>query len=303
MIHSIFMGRLGLLGGLTTNSFTTFAEVNAIGIADSYEESRFVLEGVGVGYTSSASLFAAAPMKSGAMKSGPTKVATPPTPYEDRYRQVYEAGGARFYPKKPSSELETILQGLQPGLAVIPGCGEGRNIGPFVQRGWEVVAIDSAGNALEKAREDYRGAKNVRLVHGDFLVRDLCTLDIEAESVDFVAVINLLHLILFPRDRRRLYQNIYKMLRRGGIAFFENNGRLNAPRNENLKGGYLEPRTIQTPGGEKQIHLERFPTIMLNGKSLRRELRGAGLIIDEMRATQFQHPDTLREQILVVAHK
>lgn len=302
MIHSIFMSKLGWLSGLTTNSFSTFAELNGTGVVDSYEMGSSVLEEATAGCTSSASLFAAVPMRSDPMRPTQTMGATPLTPYEVRYRQVYEAGGTRFYPRKPSAELETVLQGLKPGLAVIPGCGEGRNIGPFLQRGWGVVAIDSAGNALERAKEDYQSDKNVRFVHGDFL-KDLRTLGIEAESVDFVAVINLLHLILSAVDRRRLYRNIYKMLKRGGICFFENNGRLNAPTSENLKGGYLEPRTIQTPEGERQISLERFPTIMLNGKSLRRELQGAGFVIDEMRGTQFQHPDTLREQILVRAHK
>lgn len=223
------------------------------------------------------------------------------TPYEKRYRSVYDAGGIKFYPEIPSVALQKFLKEHNSlhGLAVIMGCGEGRNVKPLARSGWRVIGIDSSASALKKAQENYKGNLSVKLIHADVLDE----LNILDSSVDLVVVVQLLHLLIFRKDRRKLYKNIYCKLRSGGIVFFENNGCLNKAKPERLAGKTAELRTIQTNQGPRRIPLDRLPTIVLDGKTLRRELESGGLFIDEMKSGLFKHPDTWREQIIVVARK
>jgi SAM-dependent methyltransferase len=224
-----------------------------------------------------------------------------PTPYEIRYRSVYGAGGSRFYPKQPSDAFRNFVDTINTGVgrALIIGCGEGRNIDPLILKNWKVIGIDSAPSALETAAKDYKGNKDVELIEADVLK----TLPIPDSSVDLVAVIEFWHLITEPAQRQFVMSEICRVLRPGGIMFFENNGRLGANSVEYLSGGYVEQRTIQTPDGSKQIPLERLPTVMINGGTMRDEVENAGLTIDKMYEDHFQHPDTMREQIIVHAHK
>lgn len=58
--------------------------------------------------------------------------------------------------------------GLRPGRALDLGCGMGRNAIYLAHRGWEVVAIDLAGYAMEvAARRAADAAATVRFIHGD----------------------------------------------------------------------------------------------------------------------------------------
>lgn len=235
-------------------------------------------------------------------KSGPKPAADAnPTPYEARYRAVYAAGGTKFYPGTPSRNLEKYLDQRSdgPGAAVIAGCGEGRNVSPLLKRGWSVTGIDSADSALKVAARDYVGKDQVKWVLASVLDEAV----VPKDSVDLVVSVEFLHLLTSRYDRMKFYGNVYRMLRPGGVAFFENNGRLHASESVLLDGGKVEPRTIQTANGPIQVPLVRLPTVMLNGKDLRQELEGAGFVVDSMQSDSFQHPDTLREQIIVIARK
>lgn len=235
----------------------------------------------------------------GGNRSGKKRPAV--TPYEERYRAVYGAGGDRFYSRQPSENLERFLASTKPsaGKALVIGCGEGRNIQPFVARNWEVIGIDSAPSGLKRAGCDYAGCEKVRLIEADALE----PLPLEADSIDMVVLVEFLHLIIDSDDRKRLMAEVFRVLKSGGKIFFENNGRLEAAEVEYLQGGRIEPRTIQSSAGERRIQLERLPTVMLNGATLRREIEQAGLVVDEISSGTFQHPDTVREQIIVHGHK
>lgn len=246
-------------------------------------------------------------MNSKADQSAPTTSASnaderdTTTPYEERYRLVYAAGGERFYPKVPSRNLTIFLDGwtTRIGVAAITGCGEGRNIPALVDKAWAVLGIDSAESALQIAKRDNASAANVTLIRADLLGEMM----VPEGSVDLVVSIEFLHLLTTVVERTKFYRNVYRMLRPGGIVFFENNGRLDADETAQLAGGKIEPRTIQTESGPIQIPLMRLPTVMLNGKTLRSELEGNGFVVDSMRSDAFQHPDTLREQIITIVHK
>jgi len=66
-------------------------------------------------------------------------------------------GWMRYYDataeRRPRATLLEALDGfMAPGLAVDLGCGDGRDAVPLLQRGWEVIAIDSEPAALERLR-------------------------------------------------------------------------------------------------------------------------------------------------------
>ncbi|MBD3147741.1 class I SAM-dependent methyltransferase [Microbispora bryophytorum] len=72
-------------------------------------------------------------------------------------------------------ELVALIKGrgegdgaLPPGRALELGCGTGTNAIYLARHGWEVVAVDLVGRAIEQAREkaDAAGVA-VRLLHGD----------------------------------------------------------------------------------------------------------------------------------------
>lgn len=53
----------------------------------------------------------------------------------------------------PNQFVEAELSALEPGRAVDLACGEGRNALWLAGRGWQVVALDFSGVALEKGRQ------------------------------------------------------------------------------------------------------------------------------------------------------
>lgn len=223
------------------------------------------------------------------------------TPYEKRYQAVHSSGGTRFYPNKPSQNFENFLKERKgdPGLAVVAGCGEGRNLSPLLDRGWHVVGVDSAASALAVSGREYVGKDRLQLIKADVLGG----LPVADHTADLVVAIEFLHLLTDKGDREKFYRNIHRMLRSGGAVFFENNGRLNADETTLLEGGKVEPRTVQTKDGPIQIPLVRLPTIMMNGRTLREELEAAGFVGISMRSDSFHHPDTVREQIVAIAYK
>jgi tellurite methyltransferase len=106
---------------------------------------------------------------------------------------------------EPAPLLVNAVRDLAPGRALDLACGAGRNAIWLAQRGWEVMAIDGAPEAI-------------RILHAleprvDARVRDLETgdaLPFDDESFDLVAILFYLHRPLFAEARR--------IVRRGGIV-------------------------------------------------------------------------------------
>ena len=105
----------------------------------------------------------------------------------------------------PAPLLVRAAEGLAPGRALDLACGAGRNALWLAARGWEVVAIDGASEAI-------------RIVHEQDTSIDARVMDLEAgaalpfedESFDLVAILYYLHRPLFAEARR--------VVRRGGIV-------------------------------------------------------------------------------------
>jgi len=65
--------------------------------------------------------------------------------------------------------LDGELEGLQLGRALALGCGSGPNALKLAERGWSVVGVDWAENAIELARQSAKA----RALDATFLVADI----------------------------------------------------------------------------------------------------------------------------------
>lgn len=106
---------------------------------------------------------------------------------------------------EPAEVLVSAATDLAPGRALDLACGAGRNAIWLASRGWEVVALDGAAEAIRIVREhDPRvDARVVDLESG-------APLPFDDESFDLVAILFYLHRPLFAEAKR--------VVRRGGIV-------------------------------------------------------------------------------------
>jgi tellurite methyltransferase len=121
----------------------------------------------------------------------------------DQWNERYRADEA--LDREPAQLLVDAVRDVAPGRALDLACGAGRNAVWLADRGWEVVAIDGAEEAVRIVRE-----RDPRI---DARVLDLETdaaLPFEDASFDLIAILYFLHRPLFAEARR--------LLRRGGIV-------------------------------------------------------------------------------------
>lgn len=120
---------------------------------------------------------------------------------DDDWNARYLAGD---HPTDPAPLLVEAVRGVPAGRALDLACGAGRNAVFLAERGWDVVAIDGAPEAIRLLRERNASvdARVADLERGD-------PLPFDDESFDLVAILYFLHRPLFAEARR--------VLRRGGL--------------------------------------------------------------------------------------
>lgn len=71
----------------------------------------------------------------------------------------------------PAALRDWLEHAQQPGRVLIPGCGAGYELKAFHERGWDVLAVDYAPAAVERAR-CVLGALADKIVLADFFTHD-----------------------------------------------------------------------------------------------------------------------------------
>lgn len=155
--------------------------------------------------------------------------------WDERYRQR-----STIWSGEPNPVLVAEVGGLEPGLALEVGAGEGADALWLAGRGWTVRGVDISEVALERARRvaadtDEAVAERVEWVHADLLEWSP-----PAQEFDLVNV----HYLHFPPEQRR---DVYSRLARSVVP-----------------GGVLlvvahHPSDVQTTAGRPR-HLDMFFT-------------------------------------------
>ncbi len=128
--------------------------------------------------------------------------------WDERYRSA-----PRVWSGDPNPHLVAEIAGRPPGRALDVGCGEGADAIWLARSGWQVVAADISGVALE------RGARHARDSGPEVPERikwrqvDLLASPPEPDSFDLVSA---QFMQLPPEPRERLFTALMASVRRGG---------------------------------------------------------------------------------------
>jgi SAM-dependent methyltransferase len=200
---------------------------------------------------------------------------------------VEEADYFRGHPLLTADARALAERFVEPGPLIDLGSGAGRLALRFAGRGFPVVAVDLSRAMLDEVRRRSQ-AEGLAI---DLVMANLCRLDCfrPGEFAYALAMFSTLGMIRGPSARRRALAGAARLLRPGGrLALHAHNIWLNARDAQGrawllgqvgkaLRGRPdLGDRRMTYRGIPKmEVHLYRYG-------ELRRELRGAGLMIDEV---------------------
>jgi SAM-dependent methyltransferase len=128
--------------------------------------------------------------------------------WNERYRS-----SAQVWSGNPNLQLVAEIADLAPGRALDVGCGEGADAIWLALRGWEVVAVDISGVALERAAQHARDIDAVASTQIEWRRTDLMVHPPDADSFDLVTS-QFMHLP--PQPRTRLFAALVQSVRAGG---------------------------------------------------------------------------------------
>ena len=139
----------------------------------------------------------------------------------DRQKQFFAEAyktGKIGWPREGASGLVQLLleasSGTAPGTVLEIGSGEGRNLSPFLERGWRVVAMDLVFDPLLVARKKAIPAKS-RQAH--FVQGDLFRMPFSPGIFDVVFDFGVYHHLRSP-ERKNYPRWISGLLKPGGLA-------------------------------------------------------------------------------------
>jgi SAM-dependent methyltransferase len=120
-----------------------------------------------------------------------------------------EFDASRTRPWRETLQFETALPRTARVLDL--GCGNGRNLAVFAERGHAVVGLDASAGLLARAAS--RGRRG--LVRGDAIA-----LPFSDGSFDAVHTVAALHHLPTEGERRQSATEVARVLRSGGLALF-----------------------------------------------------------------------------------
>lgn len=98
------------------------------------------------------------------------------------------------------------------------GCGDGRNLVYFMREGYSCFAVDGSAQAIELVQR-MASLLAPRLPHQNFRVETIESMSFADESFDAVICSAVLHFAANEDDFRRMLEEIWRVLLRGGIFF------------------------------------------------------------------------------------
>jgi len=133
--------------------------------------------------------------------------------YDERYKTAHAAGVSWASTEPTPIVLKTIEKYCPDRSAKLLeiGCGEGRDAGAVLEKGYDLTATDISPEAIDYCRRTMPE-------HGErFVVLD-CIAGEHEEKYDFIYSVAVIHMLVDDEDRRAFYRFIRAHLRPGGTA-------------------------------------------------------------------------------------
>ena len=133
--------------------------------------------------------------------------------YDERYKAVHEKGVSWSSDQRTPIVLQTLEKyGVDPDAPVLEiGCGEGRDAGSVLERGYRLLATDVSGEAISYCRAAYPKYA------AQFQVLD-CLRDAHPARYGFLYAVAVIHMLVPDADRDAFYAFIREHLTDDGLA-------------------------------------------------------------------------------------
>lgn len=216
--------------------------------------------------------------------------------YDDRYKQVHREE-LQWFSGEPSSIVSQIMTefsvDMTAGILEI-GCGEGRDAGYLMDKGYHVLATDVSPEAVNFCRRTYPH-------HSErFAVLD-CVREELKERFDFIYAVAVIHMLVLDEDRNGFYRFICSHLKEDGIALVCTMGDGTVERCSDISTAFdLQERTHEASG--KTLEIAGTSCRMVNFETFGEELRRNGLTVVKHGITAVE-PDFPQMMYAVVSLK
>ena len=134
---------------------------------------------------------------------------------EDHFREMYKQGSTPWDIGKPDFNFVHIVTTtpIHPCRALEIGCGTGDNVIWLAQQGFQVVGVDAAEIAIEKAKKKAADAN----VQSKFAVLDFLKSHVEGAPFGFAFDRGCFHVFDSDEDRTKFTQQVHRHLGDGGL--------------------------------------------------------------------------------------
>ena len=202
--------------------------------------------------------------------------------YDDRYRQVH-GQALQWFADSPSPIVGQILERhAVDGRILEIGCGEGRDGGFLMERGFDVLATDVSPAAIDYARKRFPA-------HADrFAVLDCLTAQLE-EKFQFIYAVAVVHMLVPDEDRDGFYCFIRDHLDSDGIALICTMGNGEWQLQSDISTAFDLQERVHEPTG-RTVQIAGTSCRMVNWDTFLGELSRNGLSLVEKGLTAVE-PD------------
>lgn len=133
--------------------------------------------------------------------------------YDERYKAIHAKGYSWAGGQNTPIVMETIEKyGIRPSAPMLEiGCGEGRDAGFLLERGFDLLATDVSPEAISYCRKARPGFED------RFQVMD-CLKDSHGRRYAFIYSVAVIHMLVPDDDRKAFYRFIREHLSESGLA-------------------------------------------------------------------------------------
>lgn len=204
--------------------------------------------------------------------------------YDDRYRQVHREN-LQWFSAEPSPVVSEVIEAfsITPTAMILElGCGEGRDAGYLLSKGFDVLATDVSGEAISYCQKLFPNHENC------FKVLNCITEEMD-EQFDFIYAVAVVHMLVPDEDRDAFYRFISRHLKPDGIALIGTMGDGNFERQSDISAAFDLQERIHEESG-KMLKIAGTSCGIVNFDSFTGELNRNGLAVAKQGLTAVE-PD------------